>query len=525
MKGKNAMKLTRILSLAIVFTMILSMLIACGDKKDPVDGTTTPAGTTAEVTNPAGEVNTLFDTDAFIEKYEGEDVNILCWDSEHREFEVLKTELSGSDPLLEGIYARNVHVSETLGVNLIFNEQDDDTNKAASMLQYVEMQADGGTPIDVIALYSRTAGLLSQKGHLLPVNYYSDYINLDNSWYPDALVEETNIRGNTYYVSGDISTNLLYLTYGFVFNKDVLEANPGIGITPNDLYKLVEEQKWTLEEMYKLVGNYWVDYDENGVKSLNDSFGLRSYNFHLDAFYVGSNMKYVVVDNATTDPTKLIQIAGDYTSQKAIDLADELGELMSSNYAYNDENAPKTFANTNRDLAFVSRVRDIQKIHDSENNDMSYGVLPIPKYDIAQEDYKCVAGNPLTLWGISADSVDHDREVMAAAVIEISGYFAQTDTTEAIFETLFKGRYSEHPEDAESFDIIRRTTSFDIGRIFTKVLSTNMAIADQWSSAAAKAQKWATKCVALKRMYDAGALTASQDFWNLAETLKPTPAK
>ena len=58
--------------------MILSMLIACGDKKDPVDGTTTPAGTTAEVTNPAGEVNTLFDTKAFKEKYEGEDVNILC---------------------------------------------------------------------------------------------------------------------------------------------------------------------------------------------------------------------------------------------------------------------------------------------------------------------------------------------------------------------------------------------------------------------------------------------------------------
>ena len=114
---------------------------------------------------------------------------------------------------------------------------------------------------------------------------------------------------------------------------------------------------------------------------------------------------------------------------------------------------------------------------------------------------------------------------MAAAVIEISGYFAQTDTTEAIFETLFKGRYSEHPEDAESFDIIRRTTSFDIGRIFTKVLSANFAIADQWSSAAAKTQKWATKCVSMSNLFRQGALTASQDFWNLAETLKPTPPK
>ena len=519
------MKITRIISLAIVVTMILSMLIACGDKTGPADETTTAAGTTAEVTDIVGTKNTLFDTEAFKAKYEGEDVNILCWDSEHREFEVLKTELSGSDALLEGIYARNIHVSEALGVNLIWNEQDDDSGKAASMLQYVEMQADGGTPIDVIALYSRTAGLLSQKGHLLPVNYYSDYINLENSWYPDALVEETNIRGNTYYVSGDISTNLLYLTYGFIFNKDVLDANPGIGYTSADLYKLVEEGKWTLEEMYKLVGSYWVDYDENGVKSTNDSFGLRSYNYHLDAFYVGSGMKYVVVDNATTDPSKLIQVAGDYSSQKAIDLADDLGELMASNYAINDESCAKNFANTDRDLSFVSRVRDIQKIFDSENNDMSYGVLPIPKYDAVQADYKCVAGNPLTLWGISADSVDHDREVMAAAVIELSGYYAQTDTTEAIFETLFKGRYSEFPEDADSFDIIRRTTSFDIGRIFTKVLSSSFAIADQWSSAAAKTQKWSAKLVSLKRVFDEGAKQASNDFWNLKDTLLPTPAK
>jgi len=519
------MKITRILSLALVLTMLVTMLIACGDKTGPADETTTGAGTTSVITNYEGEKDTLFDTEAFKAKYEGEDVNILCWDSEHREFEVLKTELSGSDPLLEGIYARNIHVSEALGLNLIFNEQDDDSGKAASMLKYVEMQADGGTPIDVIALYSRTAGLLSQKGHLLPVNYYSDYINLDNSWYPDPLVEETNIRGNIYYVSGDISTNLLYLTYGFVFNKDVLAANPGIGITADDLYKLVEDQKWTLEEMYKLVGSYWVDFDENGVKSINDSFGLRSYNYHLDAFYVGSGMKYVVVDNNTTDPTKLVQIATDYTSQKAIDLADELGELMSSNYAYNDESCAKNFANTDRDLAFLSRVRDIQKIHDSENSDMSYGVLPVPKYDLAQADYKCVAGNPLTLWGISADSVDHDREVIAAAVIELSGYYAQTDTTEAIFETLFKGRYSEFPEDADSFDIIRRTTSFDIGRIFTKVLSSNFAIADQWSSAAAKSQKWATKCVSMSNLFRQGALQASQDFWNLKDTLLPTPAK
>lgn len=516
------MKVTRILSVALIMAMMLSILIACGDKTG-TDGETTPAGTTAAVgtTVEGGHQDTLFDVAAFKATYEGEEVNILCWDSEHPEFEVLNTELSGSDPLLEGIYARNIKVSEDLGVTLVFNEQDDDTNKAASMLKYVEMQADGGTPIDVVALYSRTAGLLSQKGHLLPVNYFSDYINLENSWYPQALVEETNIKGNTYYVSGDVSTNLLYLTYGFIFNKDVLNSLTDYDVTVDDLYDLVEEGAWTLEEMYKLCGEYWYDADESGTKTTEDGFGLRSYNYHLDALYVGSGMKYVFVDNTTTDPNALITVHTDYTSQKAINLSDTLGDFFASTYFIND-NPATNFAKGN-DIAEITRVRDIRKIHESENSDMSYGVLPIPKYDIAQEDYKCVAGNPLTLWGISADACDYDREIMAAAVIEYSGYVAQSETTEAIFETLFKGRYSEFPEDAESFDIIKRTTSFDIGRIFTKVLSNTHAIADQWSNCAAQSKRWATTGATMTKMFAAGAKTASNDFWNLAETLKPTP--
>jgi len=522
------MNAKKIISLIMVFTMVMSMLIACANDTGKTE-TTTPSGDVTTTTPSADTTtsdntpkDTLFDLEAFKKAYEGEVVSILCWDSEHPEFEVKKSELAGGEPLLDAIYTRNTELQATLGVSLEFTEHTDGASLSPDMLKYVEMQADGGMAFDIMAVYSRTAAVLSQKGHLLPVNYYPDYINLNNSWYPDALVNETNIKGNTYYVSGDISTNLLYMTYGFIFNKDVLSDNASIGYTEKDLYKLVEEDKWTLEEMYKLIGNYWLDADENGVKSTADGFGLRSYNYHFDAFYTGSGMQYLTVDNAATDPAKLVVISSDYISQKAIDLADTLGDLLASNYACNDSDSGIHFAN-DKDLSIVTRVRDIQKIHDSENSDMRYGVLPVPKYDLAQEDYKCVAGNPLTLWGISADTCDYDREVIAAGVIEYMGYLAQKETTEVIFESLFKGRYSEFPEDAASFEIIRRTTSFDIGRFFTEVIHLDFGIADEWSSAVAKSQKWATKAQMMKRLFDQGVLAASNDFWKLTDTLKPTP--
>ena len=320
--------------------MLLSVLSACtGDKGG--DDVTTPSDTTTDPTDVTTDPDdlkkdVLFDVSAFKSSYSGETVNILCWDSEHPEFEVNKSELSGGEPLLDAIYSRNMKLQDALGVTLVFTEHTDGASLSPEVLKYVEMQADGGIPFDIMAVYSRTAAVLSQKGHLLPVNYYPEYINLNNSWYPDALVAETNIKGNTYYVSGDISTNLLYMTYGFIFNKDVLKDNPDIGYTEESLYKLVEENKWTLEEMYKLIGSYWLDADENGVKSTEDGFGLRSYNYHFDAFYTGSDLQYLTVDNSATESGKLITISSDYIGQKSIDLADTLGDLLASNNACND---------------------------------------------------------------------------------------------------------------------------------------------------------------------------------------------
>jgi hypothetical protein len=94
------------------------------------------------------------------------------------------------------------------------------------------------------------------------------------------------------------------------------------------------------------------------------------------------------------------------------------------------------------------------------------------------------------------------------------------NTTEAIFEYLFKGRYADQPDDADSFDTIRRTTSFDIGRIFTAVISPNAAIADQWSNCACIGSKWSSIYGTLIRGYSDNAKKASQDFWNLKETMK-----
>ena len=512
----------KVLCLILAMLMMVTLLASCANTGKG-DETTAPVNQEngSETLGDGEQVkeDKPFDPTEMKARHEAEEkiMYVLCWNSEHDEFDMLEEE-AAADTVKTAIFERNNLLKQKLGLTeIVWNEQDGNSDSVNDYLKYVETVAQNGdVEIDVIATYSRTAGLLSQKGFLLPVNFYPNYIDLTHSWYPTALTDEVNIGGNRYFVSGDISTNLLYLTYGFIFNKDLLTD---LGVDYNNLYELVNQGKWTLEEMYKLVESYYQDVDQNGKKSAADGFGLRSYKYHLDAFYTGSGLKLAEIDNNATDPKKLVIISADYGSKKSMDLNDRLGQLFTSDNAIND-NPATPFAHNQNDIAEVTRIRDINKFFDDGVEECEYGVLPLPKYDEAQEDYKCVAGNPFTLWGIYSGNYDLQREESAAGFIEWGGYFGMLNTTEAIFEYLFKGRYADQPDDADSFDTIRRTTSFDIGRIFTAVISPNAAIADQWSNCACIGSKWAAIYGTLIRGYSDNAKKASQDFWNLKETMK-----
>ena len=510
----------KLLALILVAATLVTMLVACaqGDKNDDI--TTAPQESEKEPEETEELEERPFDASELKEKNQAaeKELNVLCWNSEHPEFEMLEEEIAG-DAVNAAIYERNNQVQRTLGLEaIIWNQQSGNSGNETKFLKYVETVAQNGdVPIDVIASYARSTALCSQKGFLAPMNFYKNHIDLTHTWYPQSLLDEITIGGNVYFLSGDISTNLLFVTYGCVFNKDILTD---INIDYNYLYELVDGGKWTLDELFKLTGDYYHDADGDGKKSAKDAIGLRTQSLHVDSIYTGAGLKYAEIDNNATDPQKLVIISPDFASKKSIDLNDRLGDIFASDYAINDSSCAKNFAVQANSIVLISRIRDIRELFKEGVDEMEYGVLPLPKYDVNQEDYKCVAANPFTLWGVYSGNFDLEGEECAAAFIEWSGYYGMHNTTEAIFEYLFKGRYADEPDDASSFDTIRRTTSFDIGRIFAVVLSPDAIMADRWSSCATAGSKWATMYGSLIRGYSDNAKKASKDFWNLKETMK-----
>ena len=465
------MKFTKLIALLCALVMLLSLFASCANTGSGDETTADNASTEASV-QPEETKDPNYDDSGYLKSslpvldYKGEDVNLLVWeDVERPEFEVLESE-TGLDIVKDAIYERNMKVESILNVNLVWTEQVGDSNDLKAFVSYVQNCHSSGVYYDIIATYSRTAASLSANSLLMDLNTVEDsYLDFDKPWWPATMLETCSIKDSLFFISGDISTNLLHFMYAIYYNMDMLK-NLGL----EDPVAMVDNKTWTIDKLIEMSTDLYQDADQTGGASDDDIFGFTSNYYHLEAFYSGSGMK--LLEPATDG--KVLKISDDYTSQKTVDLVDKLASW----FAQGDTYVNPAGGSLKNDLVFAEgRALFTQNrvyIADAQygggklrNADWEYGILPNPLYDENQEDYITLLGNPFTLWCIMDNAADPS---MSTAVIECMASEAYRKTTPALFENNMKYRYTpdvaNKGDSTRMFDIIHDNISFDLGRMF-----------------------------------------------------------
>jgi len=93
-----------------------------------------------------------------------------------------------------------------------------------------------------------------------------------------------------------------------------------------------------------------------------------------------------------------------------------------------------------------------------------YGVLPLPKYDKAQEDYRTLAANISSLVVVLSSATDLD---MIGATLELMAAESYKQVVPAYYDTVLKGKYSDAPEDAAMYDLIVNSLTYNFGFCFS----------------------------------------------------------
>ncbi|MBQ4192851.1 MAG: hypothetical protein II650_01225 [Clostridia bacterium] len=487
----------KLLCLLLAALMTASALVSCS-------GGTENAGDEAELTAQtpsADEAPTAEAEDAPAENVDvngylkddlpeldfgGQTVSVLYWsDVENAEFDV--EELTG-EIVNDAIFQRNTDVEDRLGVvyNWVGTPGNNGSKDKYVAVAQASVQAGDGA-YDIYAAYSRTIGA-AVVNCLTRTLQDSPYIDYEKPWWPDNLLEESLIHDKLYFVSGDISTNVLHMMYCIYYNKQMLE-DYNLPVPTDEVF----EGTWTVDRLIELTADAYRDLNGNGRADLNDSFGFTLVDFHNDAFYTGSGLRLV-----EKDPDLILKISEDFYSEKAVDLLAKIGPWEQTDTVYQQSDYETPFTE-GRALFNVNRAHYASKaLRDSE---LTYGILPVPKYDENQQNYRTVMGNPITLYAVSRDSAIPETD---HAVLECMASEAYRLTTPAIFENNMKKKYSIDDVNAQMYDIVRETVSFELGRFFNQYLNDITDIYfravtsnnQNWASTSAKQRKVLDKVMA-----------------------------
>lgn len=430
-------------------------LCACTNDEGKDKTTTTAADAGNNTTGPIEE-STPYEGDDLPDKFDFADdaIDVLYWDdTEHTEF--IADDMTGN-ALNDAIYQRNNTVESRLGIEINFVPCNGNSKNITNFVNTVE-KADPDT-IDVVASYSRTVAILATKGFLSDLSA-SEYINFDKPWWPKSLVEEATIEGGLYFASGDISTNLLYMMYAVVMNKDLAEDHQ----IPS-VYELVDSYQWTIDKLIELTTGVYYDDDGDQKKGAGDKFGFVVSTIHTDPFWYGMGLSYI---NHDKDGNLVISDSFGSGKEKAHDVINKMLQLLyGSNDGFygNTGTMGRDIFGAGRSLFLSDRGPQVAEVK-LRDADFKYTLLPTPMYNTAQKKYITTLAFPYTMYGIPSNASESTK-LMADAFIECMASESYRQVTPALFERVMKLQYADSDDDSRMYDIIREGVTFELGRIY-----------------------------------------------------------
>ncbi len=348
----------------------------------------------------------------------------------------------------DAVYARNLFVSELLGITLKFTEANFSySNHEASIKSLVMAGADEYDVItqDLMAL----SGLAS--GNYLRNVYNTKVMDYDKVyWYGEAMRDLQFVEGGMYMLLGDYFTDCLASAHALFANEAILNDNFG---TTEYINEMVFDGKWTIDNMATLCEAVARDTNGDGQMTEGDLFGytcIGTWGSAIPAL-IGTGVQYV---ERTEDG-----ISYCYNNERSVKILEQLNKMYWNNGAltniadYSAAGLRQVFANGQTVIMGYNRIGDLENLRDIE---FGVGIIPYPKLDEVQENY-VTSLHDTTEAGAILSTLPVDSEEFVHTCLEV---FARETNKQVIpqwYENALKVKYVDGQDDAKMIDLIHDT--------------------------------------------------------------------
>jgi hypothetical protein len=204
--------------------------------------------------------------------------------------------------------------------------------------------------------------------------------------------------------------------------------------------------------------------EQTGEKDKGDKFGLVTFLTPPYAFYQGCDL--MQIENAADGSMLLSE---DFRSEKTHNLLEKLIAFNKTNAFWIDDGYETAWKQGNS-LFTLCEFEQVENWTDS--NAKNFGILPMPKYDTDQTEYRTLVSFYHTIYCVPI-ALKGDEAV--GATLECMASECHRKVIPAYYEDLIQSRYSATVDEAIMFDKVRESVVVDSGRLFNQILDWRIA--------------------------------------------------
>lgn len=439
---------SRIPAAALAALMAVSVLASCSDA----------SGKTAVTTNavteehPVTQAPSIFD-DLPKDDYGGYEFRIL---NNTSNFAYTNMGLEGQtgEALDDVIYERNAKVEEALNVKFVITDLEWEENQQAINTTVPA----GEDAYDIF--FNELHFVLGQalNGYLMDYTEI-DTINFDNIWWNKPAIESAAIGDSIYAAFGDLHLMYYECFFPIVFNKQILN-----NLDLDDPYQLVNDGKWTLDVMMSMMMAAKQDVDGDGKWTVEDQYPIGVWEHNVNGLLVSAGAD-VLKKNTENIPV------WEGLDEHFINVYDKLINSAFAEKTHNVANA-SGFKSENgsevlhvmmqegKVLFYIEPLGSVKKMRDV---DYEIGVVPMPKYDESQEEYRSYIYHGAGAMGIPKTNTDTAR---TGVIAEYLAAYSHETVRETYFNETLDFKYIQDEEGQRMLDIIFSNGTVDLTAVY-----------------------------------------------------------
>ncbi len=431
----------RLISLLALSSILISQASCAGTGTQQDDTSGDTSDTTSEVTTDDGRIK----DDLPAKDFEGKEFPILTT-SWYNARNYIYADTQDGDVMNDALYDSISTVEDRFGVDITITD-DEEQDAVAKTLHNLVMSGD-----DTYKLYyghDLNTVQNALNGDFLDIKSLPN-INFDKPWWRGTS-DNFTIGGKLYFTGNCLSLSGIFMNYVLAVNKKLAD-NYSVEIP----YDKVTAGEWYIDDLSALFKDFGYAIDGDGMLSESDMYGLvTSYFGHIG---LQSDLGGTMV---TKDANGNLQVV-DNTSH-IVGVLEKVEELMThgtDKFGESNEYGQIVFVE-NKSLFMFGEMRTLYT--QVRPKDIVYGILPFPKYDGTQKEYRS-AGCDI-YWAVpKTASADAD---MIGTVVEALCCKNYNDVVPKVWELVLGRKLADSEEDTAMFEIIRGAQFVDLGFAFS----------------------------------------------------------